>query len=93
MSNPKANNLMEKRIGTTSIVINDISAAKHVNETLSIYGDCILARQGLPLHNKGLHIITLIIESTTDRINALNGKLGRLPNVEVKTIISKTSIE
>lgn len=83
---------MEKRIGTISIVINDLSVAKHINEIFSLYADCILARQGLPLHDKGLHIITLIIEASTDRINSLNGKLGRLPNVEVKTIVSKATI-
>ncbi len=83
---------MEKRIGTISIVINDVSAAKHVNEIFSLYADCILARQGLPLHDKGLHIITLIVEATTDRINSLNGKLGRVPNVEVKTIVSKATV-
>lgn len=93
MSNPKVNNLMEKRIGTISIVISNIDAAKHVNEIFSLYGDCILARQGLPLHDKGLHIITLIVEATIDRINALTGKLGRLVGVEVKTIVSKTSIK
>ncbi len=83
---------MEKRIGTISIVISDKTVAKTVNEILSLYGDKILARQGLPLHDKGLHIINLIIEATTDTINALTGKLGRLSDVEVKAIISKTKI-
>ena len=80
---------MEKRIGTISIVISDRSVAKSVNELISLYGEDILARYGLPLRDKGLNIINLVIEATTDEINALTGKLGRLPNVEVKTIVSK----
>lgn len=83
---------MEKRIGTVSIVISDKSAAKHINEILSLYSDNILARQGLPLHDKGLSVITLILEATTNEINALNGKLGKLPNVEARTIVSKAVI-
>jgi putative iron-only hydrogenase system regulator len=80
---------MEKRIGTISIVIYDKAVASTVNSLLSEYADSILARQGLPLLDKGLHIITLIIESSSDSINALTGKLGRLENVEVKSILAK----
>ena len=80
---------MEKRVGTISIVIYDKAIATTVNQILSEYADCILARQGLPLHDKGLHIITLVIESSSDIINALTGKLGRLDNVEVKSILAK----
>ena len=82
---------MEKRIGTISVIISDVNAAKYVNELLSLYGDCILVRQGLPLHSKGLHIITLIIETTTDRINSLTGKLGKIKDVEVKTMVAKST--
>ncbi len=80
---------MEKRIGTISIVIYDKSQASTVNNILSEYADFILARQGLPLLDKGLHIITLVIESSSDKINALTGKLGRLEDVEVKAILAK----
>ena len=80
---------MEKRIGTITIVIGDKSAVAAVNETLSQYSDGILSRQGLPLRDKGLNIINIVIEATLDEINALTGKLGRLNGVEVKAIVSK----
>lgn len=80
---------MEKRIGTISIIIYRREVAAQVNEIISQYSDFILARQGLPLPEKGLSIITLIIESTSDNINALTGKIGRLKDVEVKSILSK----
>ncbi|MDR0790282.1 MAG: hypothetical protein LBO06_05770 [Bacteroidales bacterium] len=83
---------MEKRIGTISIVIYDISVAQAVNQIISLYSQNVLARQGLPLRDKGLHIINLIIEASTDNINALTGRLGRLDNVEVKSIVSKVHI-
>ena len=80
---------MEKRIGTITIVIGDKSAVAAVNENLSQYSDGILSRQGLPLRDKGLNIINIVIEATLDEINALTGKLGRLNGVEVKAIVSK----
>ncbi len=80
---------MEKRIGTISIIIYRREVAQQVNEIISNYSDFILARQGLPLPDKGLSIITLIIETTSDNINALTGRIGRLKDVEVKSILSK----
>lgn len=80
---------MEKRIGTISIIIYRREIAGQVNEIISKYSDFILARQGLPLPDKGLNIITLIIETSSDKINALTGKIGRLKDVEVKSILSK----
>lgn len=80
---------MEKRIGTISIVIYNKAVATTVNSLLSEYSNSILARQGIPLFDKGLHIITLVIESTSNEINALTGKLGRLESVEVKSILAK----
>lgn len=80
---------MEKRIGTISIIIYRREIAQQVNEVISQYSDFILARQGLPLPDKGLNIITLIIETSSDKINALTGKIGRLKDVEVKSILSK----
>ncbi len=80
---------MEKRIGTITIVIGDKTAVQNVNEILSQYSDGILSRQGLPLRDKGLNIINIVIEAPLDEINALTGKLGRLNGVEVKAIVSK----
>ncbi|MDR1847246.1 MAG: hypothetical protein LBR17_03915 [Bacteroidales bacterium] len=80
------------RIGTISIVIYDIAIASQVNQIIFLYSQNILARQGLPLRDKGLYIINLVIEATTDTINALTGRLGRLENVEVKSIVTKIKI-
>ena len=80
---------MEKRIGTISIVISDNSIAQTVNQIISSYSQDILARQGLPIRERGLSIINLIIEASSDQINALTGKLGRLDDVEVRSILSK----
>ncbi|MGA1977240.1 MAG: TM1266 family iron-only hydrogenase system putative regulator [Bacteroidales bacterium] len=80
---------MEKRIGTITILIKGTVSVPAVNTLLSEYSIIILARQGLPLHNRNIHVISLIIEGTLDSINALTGKIGRLKDVEVKSILTK----
>jgi putative iron-only hydrogenase system regulator len=64
------------------------SVAK-INGLLSDYGEIILGRQGIPLREKGVHIISLVVEGHTDQINALTGKIGKLEGVEIKSILTK----
>ena len=90
-SDPKAG-LMEKRIGTISIVIRERKMAEKVNKLISDYGDYVLARQGLPFPEREIFIITLIVEAPMDEINALTGSLGRLEHTEGKSILSKIKI-
>jgi putative iron-only hydrogenase system regulator len=80
---------MEKRIGTITILIKGKLSVPAVNELLSEYSDLILARQGLPLHHRNINVISLIIEGSTEVINALTGKIGRLKDVEVKSILTR----
>lgn len=80
---------MEQRIGTITILIRDKKPVEAINALLSEYGSIILARQGLPLSNKNIRIISLIIEGPTDSVNALTGKIGRLKDVEVKSVLTK----
>jgi putative iron-only hydrogenase system regulator len=80
---------MEKRIGTITILIKGKTSVASVNSLLSDFSDIILARQGLPIHHRNIHVISLIIEGTTEVISALTGKIGRLKDVEVKSILTK----
>lgn len=88
ISDPKEH-LMEKRIGTITILIKGKSSVPAVNSLLSEYGEIILARQGLPLHHRNINVISLIIEGSIETINALTGKIGRLNDVEVKSILTR----
>ncbi len=80
-----------KRIGVVGIVIEDRSVAPEVNEILSQYGEIIVGRMGIPYHEKGVSVISLIVDGTTDTIGALTGKLGALKNVNVKSALTKSS--
>ena len=79
---------MEKRLGVVTILLNSKESTRAMNLLLSDFGDIILARQGLPLRHKGIHVISLVVEGTTDAIGAFTGKLGRLEGLQVKSVLT-----
>jgi putative iron-only hydrogenase system regulator len=79
---------MEKRLGVVTILLNSKESTRAMNMILSDFGGMILARQGLPLRQKGIHVISLVVEGTTDAIGALTGKLGRLEGLQVKSVLT-----
>jgi len=81
---------MDKRIGFVGILIEHRQkASPAVNRILSDYGDMILARVGLPCRDRGVSVITLVVDATTDEIGGLTGKLGQIEGVSVKAGLAK----
>lgn len=79
---------VQKRIGIIGIIIKDRSkTAAAVNTILSDHGQMIVGRMGLPFRERGVSIIDLIIEASTDEVGALTGKLGMLDGVQVKSLL------
>ncbi|WP_291329820.1 TM1266 family iron-only hydrogenase system putative regulator [Desulfovibrio sp. UCD-KL4C] len=79
---------MDKRLGIIGITIkNRFESAPKVNNTLSEFGNIIVGRMGLPFREKGVNVIGIIIEATTDEVGALTGKLGMLEGVKVKSLL------
>lgn len=83
---------MEKRIGTITILLQDRSRSAEINAVVSDFSDIILCRQGLPFHDRDIAVISLIVEGSPDRINALTGKLGRISGVESKAVVTKVMV-
>lgn len=82
--------MCEKRLGFVGIVLEDRSdQAPVVNQILSGYAHIILGRMGMPYEKKTCSVITLIIDSDTDTLGQLTGKLGQVPGVSVKSSLSK----
>ena len=85
---------MEKRLGTISIILDpQVAPVATVNELISWFGDAVIARMGLPRLDRGVNIITLITDSTVDRLSAFTGKLGKLQGVQVKSLMAKSRQE
>ncbi|MDF2948736.1 MAG: CopG family transcriptional regulator [Sedimentibacter sp.] len=80
---------MDKRIGVVGIVIEELMHISEVNEILSQFGNIIVGRMGIPYRERGVNVISLIVDGTTDEIGALTGKLGKINGISVKSALSK----
>lgn len=80
---------MKKRIGVVGIVIDSHEkSGATVQDVLSKYSYLIIGRMGIPYRERGISVISLIVEGNTDDIGALTGKLGNLEGVTVKTALT-----
>lgn len=81
---------MDKRIGIVGIVIEDFSCVEQVNAILHDYARLIIGRMGIPYRERGVSVISLIVDGSNDDISALTGKLGRISGTSVKSMITKS---
>ncbi len=84
---------MEKRIGTALILVRDKESVQDLNQILTSHAAIIIGRQGIPMRDAGASLISLVLEGTTDEIGSLTGQLGRLPLVEVRSVVLKTRLD
>ncbi|HCX03424.1 MAG: CopG family transcriptional regulator [Tissierellales bacterium] len=80
---------MMKRIGVIGIVIEDLDCISNVNSIISSYNDIIVGRLGIPYKEKGVSVISLVVDGTTDDIGSLTGKLGSIKGINVKSALTK----
>jgi putative iron-only hydrogenase system regulator len=82
---------METRVAIIGIIIENKDSIGKLNNILHEYSDYILGRMGIPYAKRHINIISIAIDAPNDVISALSGKLGMLPNVNIKTVYSKVS--
>ena len=76
---------METRVAVLAIIVREGSSVQPLNEMLHQYGQYIIGRMGLPYRERGVNIISVVLDAPQDKIAALSGKIGRLPGVSAKT--------
>lgn len=84
---------MEKRVALLGIIIENPESAEELNQLLHEYKDYIVGRMGIPYRERGINIISIVIDAPTDQINSLSGKIGMLSGVNAKTVYSKLTEE
>lgn len=76
---------MENRIAIIGIAVNNRQeTAEKVNEILSTYANLIVGRMGIPYKERGISVISIIVDGSNDEIGALSGKLGSIKGIKVK---------
>lgn len=81
--------VMEKRIGVVGIIVENIHNAEKVNAILHDFAEIIVGRMGVPYKARGLSVISIIVDGTSDEISAMTGKLGKISGVNVKSALNK----
>ena len=80
---------MDTRIAVISIILEKREASEAVNSLLSAYGEYIIGRMGIPYRERGVNIISVVLDAPQNEIATLSGKIGNLPGVSAKTAYSK----
>ena len=78
---------METRIAVIAIIVEDRSKSEELNQLLHAYGEYVVGRLGVPYREKGVSVISVILDAPQEKISALSGKLGMLGGLPVKPFI------
>ena len=82
-------NKSENRIAVVSILVADRRGSEKINALLSEYGEWILGRMGIPYKEKGVSVLSVVMDAPVEVTNGLTGKLGRIGGVSVKALFGK----
>ncbi|HJZ38784.1 MAG TPA: TM1266 family iron-only hydrogenase system putative regulator [Bacteroidales bacterium] len=80
---------MEKRIGAIIILVKEKENVQLLNEILTRHASVIIGRQGIPIRERAINVISLVIEGSNDEISTLSGQLGRLEGITSKAVFAK----
>ncbi len=80
---------MENKVSVISIILKEEEAAGEVNRLLHEFREYIVGRMGIPYRDRGISIISIVIDAPKDATSALSGKLGMIPGVTAKTLTAK----
>ena len=81
--------MSENRLAVISVIVEKREQSAGINALLSELGDYIIGRMGLPYKQKGVSVISVVLDAPTELINKLTGKIGMLDGVTAKTLMSK----
>lgn len=82
---------METRVALIGIIVENPDSVTQMNALLHEDGSYIIGRMGIPYREKGISIISIVMDAPMDKISSLSGKLGMLNGVSTKTIYSRRS--
>ncbi|MDR1650702.1 MAG: hypothetical protein LBR87_02840 [Synergistaceae bacterium] len=79
----------ENRIAFIGAIIEEPERVQQeFNAVVSSYKSIVRSRSGTPFP-EGIAVISIVTMGDIDAINAFTGRLGQIPNVQVKSAISK----
>ena len=79
---------METRVAVIGIIVKQGDSVEKLNNILHEYSQYIIGRMGVPYRQKGISIISIAIDAPQNVISTLSGRIGKLPDISVKTAFS-----
>ena len=80
---------MDRRIAILGIIVENTDSVERVNELLHEYREFIVGWMGMPYRERGISLISDVMDADTNTVSALSGKLGMTPGVSAKAVYSK----
>ena len=80
---------MENKISVLAIIINDYESVEIVNGILHAFRQYVLGRMGLPIKEKNLSVISIVLDAPQEIVNNISGKLGMVKGVSSKVLTTK----
>lgn len=77
--------MIETRVALIGIIVEQAESVEKLNNLLHQFGDYIIGRMGIPYRDRGVNIISVVMDAPQNAIAELSGKIGRLPGVHAKT--------
>lgn len=80
---------MDNRVSVISIIIKEEESVGAINDLLHEFREYIVGRMGIPYRDRGVSIISVVLDAPGDVTSSLSGKLGMQPGVTAKTLTAK----
>ncbi len=81
--------IKDSNVAIIGIIVSDNSASDELNAILHKFSDFVIGRLGVPYRERGINVISLIVDAPGDEINSLSGRLGKLDGVSAKVMYAK----
>lgn len=80
---------MGEKIAVVAIIVSDVDSVEKINALLHEFGSYIIGRMGIPYKEKGVNVISIVMDAPQEIINSLSGKLGMIKGVSSKVLTTK----
>lgn len=77
------------RVALLGVIVDRAESVEPLNQLLHGAREYIIGRMGLPHRERGLNIISIVLDAPEDVVSALAGKVGMLPGITAKAVYSK----
>lgn len=80
---------MDNKITVVAIMVTEENSAEAVNSLLHEFREYVVGRMGIPYRQRGVNVISVVMDAPIEKVNCLSGKLGMISGVRSKVLTAK----